>query len=97
VLSSHVGDLIGKGLAAIPGAAAAAAGSGDVGLADFSQAPPVIRTLIRVSYGDATGRIFLVSAIVAAVAVVAIVFIKEIALKTQSGTERLQVESVTVD
>ena len=97
VLSSHVGDLIGKGLAAIPGAAAAAAGSGDVGLADFSQAPPVIRTLIRVSYGDATGRIFLISAIVAAVAVVAIVFIKEIALKTQSGTERLKAESVTVD
>jgi EmrB/QacA subfamily drug resistance transporter len=97
VLSSHVGDLIGKGLAAIPGAAAAAAGSGDVGLADFSQAPPVIRTLIRVSYGDATGRIFLISAVVAAVAVVAILFIREIALQTQSGTERLQAESVTVD
>ena len=97
VLSSHVGDLIGKGLAAIPGAAAAAAGSGDVGLADFGQAPPVIRTLIRVSYGDATGRIFLISAVVAVVAVVAIVFIKEIALKTQSGTERLKAESVSVD
>jgi EmrB/QacA subfamily drug resistance transporter len=97
VLSSHVGDLIGKGLAAIPGAAAAAAGSGDVGLADFGQAPPVIRTLIRVSYGDATGRIFLISAVVAAVAVVAILFIREIALKTQSGTERLEAESVPVD
>ena len=97
VLSSHVGDLIGKGLAAIPGAAAAAAGSGDVGLADFSQAPPVIRTLIRVSYGDATGRIFLISAVVAAVAVVAIAFIREIALKTQSGTERLHAEAIPVD
>jgi len=97
VLSSHVGDLIGKGLAAIPGAAAAAAGSGDVGLADFSQAPPVIRTLIRVSYGDATGRIFLISAVVAAVAVVAILFIREIALKTQSGTERLHAEAIPVE
>ena len=96
VLSTHVGDLIVKGLAAIPGASAAAAASasGSVGLADFTDAPPVIRNLIRVSYGDATGRIFLISAIVAAIAVVAILFIREIALRTQSGTERLQSESV---
>jgi predicted MFS family arabinose efflux permease len=95
VLSTHVGDLIVKGLAAIPDAAAAASGSGSVGLADFPDAPPVIRNLIRVSYGDATGRIFLISAIVAAIAVVAILFIREIALRTQSGSERLQAESVT--
>jgi EmrB/QacA subfamily drug resistance transporter len=96
VLSTHVGDLIVKGLAAIPGASAAAAASasGSVGLADFTDAPPVIRNLIRVSYGDATGRIFLISAVVAAIAVVAILFIREIALRTQSGTERLQSESV---
>ncbi|MCW2702313.1 MAG: drug resistance transporter, EmrB/QacA subfamily [Blastococcus sp.] len=99
VLSTHVGDLIVKGLAAIPGASAAAAASasGSVGLADFTDAPPVIRNLIRVSYGDATGRIFLISAIVAAIAVVAILFIREIALRTQSGTERLQSESVDAD
>ena len=99
VLSSHVGDLITKGLTAVPGAAEAAAesGAGSVGLADFNQAPPVLQALIRVSYGDATGRIFLISAVVAAVAVVAIVFIREIALKTQSGTERLEAESVDVD
>src|SRR6185312_7138934 len=51
VLSSHVGELIRDGLAQTPGAAAAAAGSGDVGLASFADAPPAIRTLIRVSYG----------------------------------------------
>jgi EmrB/QacA subfamily drug resistance transporter len=95
VLSTHVGDLIVKGLAAIPDAAAAASASGSVGLADFADAPPVIRNLIRVSYGDATGRIFLISAIVAAIAVVAILFIREIALRTHSGSERLQAESVT--
>jgi predicted MFS family arabinose efflux permease len=93
VLSTHVGDLILKGLASVPGAAAAA-GSGSVGLADFNQAPPAIRTLIRVSYGDATGRIFLISAVVAAIAVVAIVFIREVALSTQSGEQRLRTEAV---
>jgi EmrB/QacA subfamily drug resistance transporter len=93
VLSSHVGDLIRQGLAGIPGAAQAAS-SGSVGLADFSQAPPAIRTLIRVSYGDATGRIFLISAVMAVVALVAIVFIREVALKTQSGEQRLQSETL---
>ncbi len=92
VLSSHVGDLIRQGLSAIPGAAEAAALSGSVGLADFSDAPPAIRTLIRVSYGDATGRIFLISAVMAVVALVAIVFIREVALRTQSGEQRLRAE-----
>ncbi|MCW2742847.1 MAG: Drug resistance transporter, EmrB/QacA subfamily [Blastococcus sp.] len=95
VLSTHVGDLIMRGLAAIPGAAQVAAeGSGSVGLADLSDAPPAVRNLIRVSYGDATGRIFLISAVVAAVAVAAVLFIREVALRTQSGEERLREESV---
>ena len=92
VLSSHVGDLIRQGLAGIPGAAQAAS-SGEVGLSDFNQAPPAIRTLIRVSYGDATGRIFLISAVMALVALVAIVFIREVALRTQSGDARARSEA----
>jgi hypothetical protein len=92
VLTTRVGDLITQGLAGIPGAAAAA-GSGGVGLANFADAPPAIRTLIRVSYGDATGRIFLISAVVAVVAVVAIVFIREVALRTQSGDARQRTEA----
>jgi EmrB/QacA subfamily drug resistance transporter len=95
VLTSHVGSLIMHGLSTIPGAAAAASGSssGSVGLANFADAPPAIRTLIRVSYGDATGRIFLISAVMAAVAVVAILFIREVALRTTSGEQRLQAEA----
>jgi MFS family permease len=92
VLSSHVGDLIRQGLAGIPGAAQAAS-SGEVGLSDFNQAPPAIRTLIRVSYGDATGRIFLISAVMSLVALVAIVFIREVALRTQSGDARARSEA----
>src|SRR3954462_11211787 len=80
VLSTRVGDLIRAGLAGVPGAAQAV-GSGDVGLANLSDAPPAIQTLIRVSYGDATGRIFLISAVIAVVAMVAIVLIREVALR----------------
>ncbi|MCW2685050.1 MAG: drug resistance transporter, EmrB/QacA subfamily, partial [Blastococcus sp.] len=70
--------------------------SGSVGLADLADSPPAIQTLIRVSYGDATGRIFLVSAVIAVVAMVAIVLIREIALSTSSGEQRLREEAVEV-
>lgn len=91
VLSTRVGDLIEADLADVPGAASAA-GSGDIGLENLADAPPVIQELIRAAYGDATGRIFLISAVVAVVAVVTIYFIREIALGTESGEERLQRE-----
>ena len=77
---SHVGDRSRQGLAAIPGAAAAAPAPA-TRTWHLKPAPPAIRTLIRVSYGDATGQIFLISAVVAVVALVAIVFIQEVALK----------------
>ncbi|MGY1746851.1 MFS transporter [Blastococcus sp. SYSU D00695] len=89
VLSARVTTLITAGL---PDGATAAAGSGSVGLADLADAPPAVRELITVSYGDATGRIFLVAAIVAVTAVVAILFIREVALKTESGEERMRSE-----
>ncbi|WP_240619433.1 DHA2 family efflux MFS transporter permease subunit [Blastococcus sp. TF02-8] len=93
VLSNHVADLIRAGLAKIPGAAeAAAAGGGDVGLANLADAPAPIRVLIAASYGDATGRIFLISAVLAVVALVAVLFIREVALRTDSGDERAAAE-----
>ena len=97
VLSGHVGELIRQGLAGTPFAGAASSGSGSVGLADFADAPPALQQLIRVSYGDATGRIFLISSLVAVVAVVAVVFIREVALRTQSGEQRLQAERTPAD
>jgi EmrB/QacA subfamily drug resistance transporter len=95
VLSTRVGDLITAGLAGTPGGAAAASGS--IGLANLADAPPAIQTLIRVSYGDATGRIFLISAVVAVVAVVAVLFIREIALRTDNGEQRLRAETTSAD
>ncbi|MGY1785496.1 DHA2 family efflux MFS transporter permease subunit [Geodermatophilus sp. SYSU D00698] len=91
VLSNRVTDLITAGLP--PEAAAAGGGSSRVGLASLADAPPAIQELIRVSYGDATGRVFLVSAVIAVVAVAAILLIREVALRTESGEERLARES----
>ncbi|WP_448615288.1 MFS transporter [Modestobacter sp. URMC 112] len=92
VLSSRVGGLISEGLADVPGGAAAAAG-GDVGLADLAGAPPAIRELIAVSYGDATGRIFLVAALLSVITIVAVLFIREVALRTDTGDQRLRAET----
>jgi hypothetical protein len=72
---------------------AAAGGPGGIGLADLADAPAPVQELIRVSYGDATGRVFLVSAVIAVVAVLAILLIREVALRTESGEERLQREN----
>ncbi|SHG71525.1 MFS transporter [Geodermatophilus nigrescens] len=91
VLSSRVSTLIAAGLP--PELAAAGSGSGSVGLADLADAPEPIRRLIEVSYGDATGRIFLVSAVIAVAAVAAILLIREVALRTETGEERLRRES----
>ncbi|MGY1726091.1 DHA2 family efflux MFS transporter permease subunit [Geodermatophilus sp. SYSU D01062] len=91
VLSNRVTALITAGLP--PEVAAAGGGSGSVGLASLKDAPPAIQALIRVSYGDATGRVFLVSAVISVVAVAAILLIREVALRTESGEERLARES----
>ncbi|MGY1838850.1 MULTISPECIES: MDR family MFS transporter [unclassified Modestobacter] len=93
VLSTRVGDLIQQGLAGVPGAAGAA-GSGDVGLADLADAPAPIRELIAVSYGDATGRIFFIAAILSLVTIAAVIAIREVALRTDTGDERMRTESV---
>ncbi|MCZ2823394.1 MULTISPECIES: MFS transporter [unclassified Modestobacter] len=94
VLSSRVGTLIRSGLAEVPGAPAAA-GSQDIGLASLADAPAPIQALIRVSYGDATGRVFLIAAALSIITIVAVLFIREVALRTETGDERLQGERDT--
>jgi hypothetical protein len=46
-----------------------------------------------VSYGDATGLVFLVAAVLSIITVVAILFIREVALRTESGTQQLQAQA----
>ena len=93
ILTSRVGDLITAGLAGTPGAAQASSGSGGVGLANLADAPAAVQGLIRVSYGDATGRIFLISAAVSVISLVAVLLIREVALHSQSGDARARSEA----
>ncbi len=91
VLSTHVGDLITQGLLAAGVDLSKAGGSG-AGLANLNELPAPVQDIVRAAYGDATARVFLIAGVLALLSLVAIVFIKEVALKTHSGIEQMQAE-----
>lgn len=74
VLSSRVSQLATEGLTAagIPVAGGTAGASMD--LVDM---PAPVREIMRAAYGDATAEVFLISAVVAVIALVSVLFIKE--------------------
>jgi EmrB/QacA subfamily drug resistance transporter len=86
ILASRVKDLLIQGVLAGPGGAAAArklqdGGSGGTSLLDVNHLPPQLAALVRQSYGDATGRIFLIAAACGLVGLIAVLFIKEVPLR----------------
>jgi EmrB/QacA subfamily drug resistance transporter len=83
VLATRVQDNTLEGLRHLSKkAAAAAAKSQSAAGLDLNELPAPVRAIVRQSYGDATGRIFVISAIVAAVALLCVIFIKEVPLRT---------------
>ncbi|NEA37139.1 MFS transporter [Streptomyces sp. SID13031] len=86
VLATRVKDLMIQGVLHGPGGADAArklqeGGSDGTSLLDVNHLPPQLAELVRQSYGDATGRIFLIAAACALVSLIAVLFIKEIPLR----------------
>ncbi|MFE3830996.1 MDR family MFS transporter [Streptomyces sp. NPDC059092] len=72
---------------------APAGGSGESSVPDMSTLPAPMRAIVEHAYGVATAELFLVATPFAALALVAVVFIKEKPLKTTSGMERLAEEA----
>ncbi|CAN7239296.1 MFS transporter [Arthrobacter sp. LjRoot14] len=74
VLANRVKELATEGLAAagIPATGGSAGAS-----MDLQDMPAPIRDIMRAAYGDATAEIFLISAVIGIIALVAILFIKE--------------------
>jgi EmrB/QacA subfamily drug resistance transporter len=66
----------------------AATGGGTAEVPDLATLPAPVRAIIADVYGQATAELFLVGAPIAALAVVAVLFIKEKPLHTLSGEER---------
>jgi EmrB/QacA subfamily drug resistance transporter len=80
VLARRVTDNITDGLAAagVP-ASGSSGGASNLNLAEL---PPAFQDIVRAAYGDATGHIFLISAIIAVVGVIAALFLRPTALRT---------------
>ncbi|RAM38453.1 MFS transporter [Arthrobacter globiformis] len=74
IMSNRVKELATQGLAD----AGIKAGSGSSGASlDLADMPAPIRDIMRAAYGDATAEIFLISAVIAVVALIAVLLIKE--------------------
>jgi EmrB/QacA subfamily drug resistance transporter len=73
IMGNRVKELATKGLAA----AGIPTGGGAGASMDLKDLPEPVREIMRAAYGDATAQIFMISAIVGLVALVAILFIKE--------------------
>jgi EmrB/QacA subfamily drug resistance transporter len=87
VLANRVSTLIAQGLGPMPGA------SGEGGkVPNLADLPEPIATVVREAYGTATSDLFLISAPIALLVVVAVAFLKHLPLKTQSGLERMAAE-----
>lgn len=92
VLSNHVTDLITKGLSAMHIDMSHAAGGAS--LANLNELPGPIAAIVRGAYGDGTARIFLIAGIMAVISLVAILFIREVALSTMSADEQRRQENL---
>ncbi|WP_040918927.1 MDR family MFS transporter [Saccharomonospora glauca] len=79
VLASRVSDLVAQSLAArgVP-ATGGIPGGGNL---DVEALPAPMQEIVRAAYGDATGTLFLISALIAVVTVLAVVFIRETPLR----------------
>ncbi|MCT9868586.1 MFS transporter [Paenarthrobacter aurescens] len=74
IMSNHVKDLAVEGMAAAGIQVQGGTSGASMDLADM---PAPIAEIMRAAYGDATAQIFLISAIISVVALLAVVFIKE--------------------
>ncbi|WP_030742697.1 MDR family MFS transporter [Streptomyces sp. NRRL F-5135] len=95
VLANRVSSELAKGMGGA--GQGEGGGSGEGKIPDISTLPEPVRELVQNAYGVATAELFLVATPFAALALVAVLFIKEKPLKTTSGMERLAQERGTSD
>ncbi|NGN92184.1 MFS transporter [Nocardioides sp. KC13] len=97
LMAHRVTDYVSDGLADLgPRYATLAQGtSGEI--PDMDKVPEPLRTVLESAYGHGIADIFLVAAAVAVVALVLVVFIKEVPLKTKGGLAQAAEEAASVD
>ncbi len=81
VLSNQVIDGVTTGLARL-GVSPGASGTDSGAIPDMNSLPGPVRAVFEAAFGDATGQVFLIAAPCAAIALVAVLFIREVPLRT---------------
>jgi hypothetical protein len=76
------------------GAAGASGGTSSLNLGSL---PAAVQQIVRAAYGDATGHIFLISAAIAVVGVVAAYFMKPAALRTTVDMDKAASETPSAE
>ncbi|MFF3767289.1 MFS transporter [Streptomyces sp. NPDC001922] len=97
-LSNRITHHVKEGLEELgPKVARAAQGGGDTKtLPDLDAMPAPIRTVVESAYGHGVGDVFLYAAPVALVALLVVLFIKEVPLRTRSGLQQSATETAPV-
>lgn len=85
LLAHQVADKMTSGLRAMGVDPSEAGGKGNI--PDLSELPEPIRNLYETAFGDATGHLFMVSVPFALVALLCVLFIKEVPLRTTTGDD----------
>jgi len=85
LLAHQVADKVTAGLAKLGIDPSGGGGTGTI--PDLADLPAPVRPLYEPSFGEATGHLFLVSVPFAVVALVCVLFIKEVPLRTTTGDE----------
>ncbi|KAF4408764.1 MULTISPECIES: MFS transporter [Streptomyces] len=85
VLSHRITDYVRDGMSELGGGSAA--GSGDGALPDLDKLPGPVRTVIESAYGHGIADIYLYAAPIALVALLLVLFVKEVPLKTTGGLQ----------
>jgi EmrB/QacA subfamily drug resistance transporter len=79
-------------------ATGAPAGSSSGGSAlNLTALPPAMQTIVRAAYGDATGHIFLISAAIAVVGVIAAILLRPTALRTTVDMQQAAAETQSAE
>jgi EmrB/QacA subfamily drug resistance transporter len=82
IAASHVSTRVADGLRAMGLPAPSGGGSESL---DLTVLPAPIQSLVRGAYGDVIGNTFVIAAVISAVAVLAVVFIKEVPLRRSNA------------
>ncbi len=87
VLAERIAGYIREGMAGLGAPAGSGSGPAGGGIPDLSKLPAPVRTVVESAYGHGIGDIYLYAAPVALIALILVLFIKEVPLRTRSALE----------